>query len=358
MKMLWLCLVLPFLSQDPSPGVPEYPAPVEVRAQFLKMLDRPRVEPNPQKVVAETKDVPEGCIEEHVSIAVDRLADGSIERTTLLIVRPRDTSKTYPAVILLHGTGGNREGMRSWADDLARRGIIGVAIDGRHHGSRAKGTITSPISAYHDAILRAWKASPDGPKTFPFYFDTCWDIWRTIDYLQTRDEIDPARIGLFGISKGGIETWLAGAADERVKVAVPAISVQSFRWSLDNDAWQGRAKTIAVPHEIAARARGETKVTRETCLALWSKIIPGILDRFDCPSMLRLYAGRPLLIVNGDIDPNCPLGGAKIAFASAQAAFKAANASDKLKIDVAKNSGHTITDGQKALILDWFGKWL
>ncbi len=57
------------------------------------------------------------------------------------------------------------------------------------------------------------------------------------------------------------------------------------------------------------------------CRELWNKVIPGMLDQFDCPSMIRLFAGRPLLILNGDRDPNCPLEGAKIAFAAAEAAF-------------------------------------
>ena len=52
-------------------------------------------------------------------------------------------------------------------------------------------------------------------------------------------------------------------------------------------------------------------------VALWDKVIPGMLDQFDCPSMICLFAGRPLLILNGDLDPNCPLGGAKLAFAAA-----------------------------------------
>ena len=43
---------------------------------------------------------------------------------------------------------------------------------------------------------------------------------RLIDYLETRDDIDPRRIGLMGFSKGGIETYLAAAADPRVAVAV------------------------------------------------------------------------------------------------------------------------------------------
>ena len=145
-----------------------------------------------------------------------------------------------------------------------------------------------PIDRLHRRHHPRWKAKPGDPKTYPFYYDTCWDVWRTIDYLQTRDDVDPKRIGLMGISKGGIETWLAGAVDERVKVAVPVIAVQSFRWSLDNDQWQGRANTIAMSHKVAAADRGEAKVTRETCRALWTKVIPGMLDQFDCPSMLRL----------------------------------------------------------------------
>jgi hypothetical protein len=44
---------------------------------------------------------------------------------------------------------------------------------------------------------------------------------------------------MIGISMGGIQTWLAASVDERVKVLVPAIAVQSFRWSLENDKWQG-----------------------------------------------------------------------------------------------------------------------
>ena len=161
-----------------------------------------------------------------------------------------------------------------------------------------------------------------------------------------------------GISKGGIETWLAGAVDERVKVAAPCISVQSFRWSLEHDQWQGRANTIAGPHKIAAQDRGESEITRETCRALWNKVIPGMLDQFDCPSMLRLYAGRPLLIIGGDEDPNCPIGGTKVAIASAEQAFGSANASEKLKVDIARKSGHTVTKFQRQAVLDWFTKWL
>ena len=80
---------------------------------------------------------------------------------------------------------------------------------------------------------------------------------------------------MIGFSMGGIETWLAASVDERVKVAVPAIGVQSFRWCLDNDRWQGRANTIKAAHEAAAKDLGEPAVNQKVCRALWNKVIPG-----------------------------------------------------------------------------------
>ena len=71
------------------------------------------------------------------------------------------------------------------------------------------------------------------------------------------------------------------------------------------------------------------------------------------PSMLRLFAPRPLLIVSGELDPNCPLEGARLAFAQAEQAYQQAGASDRLKIDVETGSGHTITPRQEKVIIDW-----
>ena len=163
---------------------------------------------------------------------------------------------------------------------------------------------------------------------------------------------------MMGISMGGIETWLAASVDDRIAVAAPLIGVQCFRWSLDNEQWQGRANTIKGAHEVAARDLGEQMVNGKVCRALWSKVIPGILDEFDCPNMLPLFAGRPLLIANGDKDGNCPIEGAKLAFHSVELAFKNANAGDKLKIIVGKGVGHAVTPEAKKETLDWCVKWL
>jgi dienelactone hydrolase len=343
----WVSVGATFVRADNPPAA-------DAKAAFLKLLDRPRVPLDAQG--RQSSRSADGLVTERIDFASERRGDSGIERVPALLIRPETTNGRRPAVIVLHGTGGNKEGMRVWLEDLAKRGMIGLAIDARYHGDRAGGA--KGAEAYLAAITAAWKSKSDSPQAHPFYYDTCWDIWRTIDYLQTREDVDPERIGMIGISMGGIETWLAAAVDERVKVAVPAISVQSFRWSLENDRWQGRARTIGAAHEAAARELGESKVNARVCRALWNKIIPGMLDQFDCPSMIRLFAGRPLLIINGELDANCPLEGAEFAFAAARGAYKRAGATEKLKIMVAKGVGHSVTDEQKRAVFDWFDQWL
>jgi len=347
-SLLAVCLLIsPIRSQEN----PKYPPPSEVKAAFLKMLDRPRVPADPK--VAETTKRPSGWTLERLTIATEKKADGSLERVPMLILRPEKTEKKLPAVIVLHGTGGSMQGMLGHLGELAKRNIIGVAIDARYHGARgSKGS-----SAYVEAITKAWQTADDKTREHPFYYDTCWDLWRVIDYLETRPEIDAKRLGMVGISMGGIQTWLAAAVDDRVAVAVPSIGVQSFRWSLENDQWNGRAKTIALAHETAAKDLGESKVNQKVCRELWNKVIPGMLNQFDCPSMLRLFAGRSLLIVSGTKDANCPFAGAKIAIASAEKAFADAGARDHLKVSIAE-VGHTITADQWQETWQWFEKWL
>jgi dienelactone hydrolase len=330
-----------------------YPPSAEVKAQFLELLERPRV---PLDVQAkESQQGEDGLITERLSFASERKADGAFERVPVLLVRPSKDAGRRPAIIILHGTGGTKEGQRALLVDLAKRGFVALAIDGRYHGERVTGTIG--LLAYNKAIVKAWRAKPGEAQEHPFYYDTCWDVMRAIDYLETRADVDPKRIGLMGFSKGGIETWLS-AADDRIAVAVPAIGVQSFRWSLEHDRWQGRAKTIALAHQAAADDLGAKDVNPEVCRTLWNKVIPGMLGPFDCPSMLRLYAGRPLLILNGELDPNCPLEGAEIAFAEARRAYEQAGASERLKIIVAPGVGHAVTDNQRRAAIEWLVRWL
>ena len=190
------------------------------RAAFLKMIDRPRVALAPQ-------------------VSGDRFsyAADAEQRVPGLWVRPQGAGK-HPVVIVLHGTGGTKEGQLPVLKQLAAKGFLAVAIDGRYHGERIAEKTGS--AAYQAAMLKTYQTG----REHPFLYDTVWDVMRLMDYLETLPEVDATRIGMIGFSKGGMETYLAAAVDSRVKVAVPCIGVQSFAWALDHDTWQSRAGTF------------------------------------------------------------------------------------------------------------------
>ena len=55
-----------------------------------------------------------------------------------------------------------------------------------------------------------------------------WDGMRAIDYLSSRDDIDPKRIGMTGCSGGGTLTSYVMALDDRVACAAPACYLTTF----------------------------------------------------------------------------------------------------------------------------------
>src|SRR5207237_3594044 len=55
-----------------------------------------------------------------------------------------------------------------------------------------------------------------------------WDGIRSIDYLASRPEVDPTRLGCTGNSGGGTMTAYLMAIDERVAVAAPSCYVTTL----------------------------------------------------------------------------------------------------------------------------------
>jgi dienelactone hydrolase len=352
-----LCLALFMFLGSASLGADPLP-PEKAKAALLKLLDRPKVPPDEKADGAPVEK--NGLVYSKWSFASEKKADGTIERVPALTVSPAGkTEKTRPVMIVLHGTGGSKEGVQSWLEEFAKQGVVGIAIDARYHGARSGGKKGS--SAYVEAITRAWQTPAGEPMEHPFYYDTVWDLWRLVDLLDTKSGDKRRSIGMLGTSMGGIQTWLAASVDERIVVAAPLIGVQSFKWSLENDRWQGRANTIKGAHEAAAKDLGEPGVNQKVCRALWGKVVPGILDDFDCPNLLPLFAARPtraLFIANGDRDGNCPIEGAKIAIKAAEDAYERAGAKDRLVVRVNAGVGHKVTDEDRKAAIEFCAKWL
>jgi dienelactone hydrolase len=325
------------------------PAPAdsvsETRVAYLVVIDRPKVALKPE--LAEMPAV-EGLAKYHLWFSAD-----AAERVPgyLLLPDPKSFKGPRPVVIGLHGTGGNKDDMANIVLKAAKAGFLGVAIDGRFHGERTRAGRGS--AEYNAAIAEAFKAG----KGHPFYYDTSWDVMRLVDYLLTRKDVDAARIGLTGISKGGIETYLAAAADPRIAVAVPYIGVQSFKWALDNGQWRARIATIQDAFDASVTLAGK-KDDADFVREFYARVVPGIDGQFDGPEMLKLIAPRPLLVVNADSDANTPIAGVRLAVRSAQPVYAAADAADRLQLLVEEDTPHRVNPEAIDAGIAWFVRWL
>lgn len=322
----------------------------QVRNDFRALLQRQAVAPRPSFAAMKNDSV----LTEQGSIYTE-----ATEKMPVVIYKPlRAPKQKLPVVICLHGTGGSKDNadMRNLLYRFTKAGFMAVSIDGRYHGERANAA--AGHNSYVEAIIKAWQNTDSTQQTHPFFFDTVYDLWKLVDYLAARNDVDTARIGMMGISKGGIETWMAASVDTRIKVAVPVIAAQSFQWSLQNNRWQGRAKTIWGAHVQAAKDLGDTGVNAHNVQVFWNKLLPGITGEFDCPSMLRLFAPRPLLLLSTENDANCPLPGAKLAYEAAAAEYSRQQSQDHLQMDIAPNEPHRFTPHHQDMAIAWFVKWL
>jgi dienelactone hydrolase len=337
---------LPVLVAGPRPDAAQEAsvAAAATRAEFLRVIARPTapLDPSPAALTVEN-----GYSYERLSFASE-----PGERVPLLTVR-KGQRGPQAVIIALHGTNGSKDSIRALLESYADLGFMGVAIDARHHGERAR-PIPGLANPYQSAILLAYRSG----EGHPYLYDTVWDVMRLVDYLVTRPDVAPAKIGLIGNSKGGTEAYLAAAADERIAAVVPLIGVQSFGWSLRRpSAWEARTWTLLSATEAAAAADGAT-INAAFVRKFYDRIAPGLVDRFDGPAMLPLIAPRPLLVVNGDSDPRSPLGGVRAAVASAERAYAEAGAKEKFSFLLQVDAAHEVTPEAHSAARQWFVRWL
>ncbi len=325
-------------------------SPAATRAAFLALVARPAVPLAPQVSTPVEK-------EGRLHIAFSYAADGD-QRVPAILVKPATAAAKpalrRPVVISLHGTGGNKEGQVKLLTQLADAGFVGVSIDARYHGARAKTPKTTVD--YTDAILRAYRAEKS--TEHPFYYDTVRDVIRLIDYLATRDDVDVTRIGVIGFSKGGTEAYLAAAVDPRITATVACIGVQSFRWALDHDSWHSRIGTIQLAVDAAAKDAGVATVDAAFIRRFYDRTNPGIYSRFDGPAMLPLIAPRPLLAINGDTDPRTPVPGLMLCAEAARTAYRAAGAEENFTLTIQPNTGHKVNPESLVAAREWLAKQL
>jgi len=132
-----------------------------------------------------------------------------------------------------------------------------------------------------------------------------WDLARGLDVLSDHPLVDPARVGMVGLSLGGTMTLFLAAWDERVAAAVVS----------------GFFSSWAEAHKVPWNMCG-------------SQVLPGMLGRLEHLDLAALVAPRPLLVETGTDDAIFPVAAARDAVAPLTRVYEHFDAADRLEHDV------------------------
>ena len=140
----------------------------------------------------------------------------------------------YPGVLVPCGHSDNGKAYESYQTMgalLALNGMAGLVFDPVDQGERSQMLSQLPILAGTRAHTMLGVGSILlGRNTARFEI---WDGMRAIDYLQSRPEVDPKRIGCTGNSGGGTQTSYLMSLDERIVAAAPSCYITGFERLLD-----------------------------------------------------------------------------------------------------------------------------
>lgn len=136
-----------------------------------------------------------------------------------------------------HSTNGKAaDAYQSFAQGLARQGYVCLIYDPIGQGERLQ-YVTDDLKPRRGSGVSEHLYAGNQQFLVGEFFGAwrAWDGIRALDYLLTRPEVDPSRVGVTGNSGGGtMTTWLCGA-EPRWSMAAPSCFVTTFLHNLENE---------------------------------------------------------------------------------------------------------------------------
>jgi cephalosporin-C deacetylase-like acetyl esterase len=186
-----------------------------------------------------------------------------------LLFLPAGHKGKAPAVLYVDGDGKAAAAATGGpVEALVKDGCAVLAIDARGFGETAP---TKPKRYWHNEYPMAYLGIH---LARPLLGQRTEDILAALEALAGRDEIDPARIRLVGVGRAGPPALHAAALDARFAEVTLERSIESWM------------DVVATP----------------MCKEQLSQVVPGALERYDLPDLVRAIAPRPVT-VRDPVDP-------------------------------------------------------
>ncbi|MBD3673153.1 MAG: prolyl oligopeptidase family serine peptidase [Planctomycetaceae bacterium] len=152
---------------------------------------------------------------------------------------PKGRPFPAPAVVGTcgHSNNGKAAGAyQSFSQGLAKQGYVCLIYDPISQGERLQYPDENLTSKIRPGVGEHLYGG--NPQFLVGEFLGMWRAWdgiRALDYLLTREEVDPNHIGVTGNSGGGtMTTWLCGI-ESRWTMAAPSCFVTTFRRNMENE---------------------------------------------------------------------------------------------------------------------------
>ena len=291
-------------------------------------------------------------------------------RVPAYLLVPKNAGKRLPAIVALHDHGGfylwgkeklveteeappvvvnwrkSYYGDKSIASVLAGQGYVVLVIDMFYWGERRMllnddpadwrerpGTISAErINAFNQRASQNEQLV--GRTIFAAGFTWAglmfWDDIRSVDYLLSRPEVDPARIGCVGLSVGGLRSCHLAALDDRIKAAVVVGWMASF------------------PAQLQHHIRNSIGHT---------KLVPGLYRDLDYPDVASLAMPAAVLVINGKKDGLFEPKGVASCFEKLAGCYKKAGIPDRLKTRL-YDAPHEFNAEMQEEAWEWLKRWV
>ncbi|MEK7408973.1 MAG: acetylxylan esterase [Acidobacteriota bacterium] len=236
---------------------------------------------------------------------------------------PKQREGRLPAIVYVcghsHSPYGAKAEYQRHGISLARNGYVAIILDpiqiaelyAMHHGLTGQEMPDWYSRGYTPAGVEVWNAM------------------RAIDYLETRPEVDAARIGMTGRSGGAAMSWFTAAVDPRVKAAVPVMGISTY----------------------AANVRENTQRLHCDCMFLINTFGHDMIHQG------ALIAPRPLLMAHGRKDALFPVAGYKEFEEKVGALYRAYGRADDFR-NIEVDTAHQDSDYLREQAIRWFDRYL
>lgn len=244
------------------------------------------------------------------------------------LYRPKDRARPVPCILYLCGHQIHPLGAKTQYQDrylwYPAHGFACLVLDslqcgevqGIHHGTHTLGLMDWVSLGYTPAGVEVWNAM------------------RAIDWLGTVPGLDATRVGVTGVSGGGVMTWFLAALDDRVSAAAPSSSA------------------FTIGSQV-----GRHLVGRQCDCTFYPNVY-----RIDFPEVGALIAPRPLLILGGKQDRIFPPQGYLEVFRRVSRIYELpwfgeGDACDRLRLAEC-NNGHADSLESLREARGWMARWL